>query len=81
MWLSLHANGTRPAPWDTKLGAWRSVEAIPLRTLRSDGGAAARVLVYVVGGGGGSCTTVGTLTVLNSPVKLIELKLTLFPRR
>ena len=31
------------------------------------------------GGVGGGCTMVGTLTVLNSPVELIELKLTLLP--
>jgi hypothetical protein len=39
------ATGTRPAPWDTKLGARRATETLPLRTLRSDGGSAARVLV------------------------------------
>jgi hypothetical protein len=37
MWLSLHANGTLPAPWDMKLGARRASEALPLRSLHPSG--------------------------------------------
>ena len=47
MWLSLHANGTLPAPWDMKLGARRASEALPLRSLHPGGGGVAKTLVYI----------------------------------
>ena len=45
--LALHFNGVRPARWDAKLGARRRRVAVPLRTLRPDGGACAFAVVYV----------------------------------
>jgi len=42
MWLALHVNGTRPVPWDTKLGARRKTMAVPLRALRPEGGGVVR---------------------------------------
>ena len=45
--LALHFNGVRPARWDARLGVREKRVAVPLRTLRPDGGACASAVVYV----------------------------------
>ena len=45
--LALHFNGVRPARWDARLGSVKRRVAVPLRTLRPDGGACASAVVYV----------------------------------
>ena len=45
--LALHFNGVKPARWDATLGSLKKRVAVPLRTLRPDGGACASAVVYV----------------------------------
>jgi len=47
LWLALHRNGARPAPWDATLGARRAAATFPLRTIVPNGGNVLRTLVHV----------------------------------